>query len=82
MITTEKKFEQRNNANLTDYSKECPKGLRSFFAYCHVTDRSWCLLSNIFASNRTEAYAIAMQTFGDCIPYISEMSLYSEDGET
>ena len=81
MITTDKKIEQRNNANLTDYSKECPKGLRRFFAYCHFTDYSWCLLSNIFASNRAEAYAIAMQTFNDCIPYMSGLSLHSDDGE-
>ena len=81
MITADKKIEQRYDANLTDYSTECPKGLRKFFAYCHFTDHSWCLLSNIFASNRAEAYAIAMQTFNDCIPYMCDLSLHSDDGE-
>ena len=81
MITADKKIKQRNDANLTDYTKKCPEGLRSFFAYVNFTDYSWCLYSNIFAKDRSQVFAHVLEKFSDCIPYLSGITIYSEDGE-
>lgn len=53
MIQPDKRPEQRSFANLTDYSKECPKGIRKFYAFVHFLDDSTCLWSNIFTFNRS-----------------------------
>lgn len=75
MITPDKRIEQKNFANLTDYSVKCPKGLRDFFAFVGFEDDSECLLSNIFAVDRKEAMKIVLDRFADCIGYISRISL-------
>lgn len=75
MIQSDKRPQESNFANITDYSAVCPKGLRSFFAYAHFTDNSHCLFSNIFAANRTGALLIALNRFADCSEYLQGLSL-------
>ena len=75
MIQSDKRPEQSDFANLTDYSLECPKGLKTFFAFVGFTDFSRCLLANIFAPNRTAALLIALNRFADCLPYMAGWSL-------
>lgn len=79
MIQSDKHPEQSDFANLTDYSLECPKGLKTFFAFVGFTDFSRCLLANIFAPNRTAALLIALNRFADCSEYISQVSLYERE---
>ena len=58
--------------NITDYSLECPKGKRSFFAYVTFVDKSYVLWDNFFTSNRAEALEQVMERFADCSEYIYE----------
>ena len=81
MITADKKIEQTSFANLSDYSQECPKGKRSFYVFVNFHDNSTCMKDNIFAVNRAEAFAIALQVFADCTAYIHSISIQAEDGE-
>lgn len=60
MILPDKRPVQSDFANLTDYSLECPKGARKFFAFIHFTDESTCLWSNIFTFNRSCALMLTM----------------------
>ena len=64
MILPDKRPVQSDFANLTDYSLECPKGARKFFAFIHFTDDSTCLWSNIFTFNRSCALMLALEKFG------------------
>ncbi len=75
MILPDKRPEQSNFANLTDYSLECPKGFRSWFCFVRMSDGSEALLSNIFAKNRLAANAIVFSRFADCLPYMAGWSL-------
>lgn len=56
--------------NLTDYSLECPKGSRKFFAFVHFTDETTCLYANIFTFDRKCALMPVLEKFHDCLDYI------------
>ena len=79
MILPDRKIKQNNFGNITDYSAVRPEGMKSFFAYAHFTDMSYCLFSNIFAMTRTIALAIARQKFADCEEYLQGITLYESD---
>ncbi len=79
MIQSDKRPEQSDFANLTDYSQKCPDGARKFFAYIHFVDYSTCLLSNIFAATRTAALQIALDRFADCSEYVASINLHGDD---
>ena len=79
MIQSDKRPEQSDFANLTDYSQKCPDGARKFFAYIHFVDYSTCLLSNIFAATRTTALQIALDRFADCSEYVASINLHGDD---
>lgn len=79
MILPDKRLQQSDFANLTDYSLKCPKGLKRFFAYIHFVDYSTCLLSNIFAATRTAALQITLDRFADCSEYVSSINLNGDD---
>lgn len=81
MIQSNNRINKKCSANLTDYSRVCPEGLRNFYVYATFTDNSFCLLDNIFAANRAEAFKQAFSRFSDCFQYLTELSVYSEDGE-
>lgn len=75
MIQPNKKIKQESYSNLTDYSLECPKGLRSFFVFVDFEDKSSCLWSNIFAVDRREANQMVLEKFADCLGYMKGYSL-------
>lgn len=75
MILPDKRPQQSDFANLTDYSLKCPKGYRKFFVFVRFEDDSECLLDNIFALNRLMANAIVLERFADCRPYMAGYSL-------
>ena len=79
MILPDKRPVQSDFANLTDYSLECPKGARKFFAFIHFTDESTCLWSNIFTFNRSCALMLTMEKFGDCLEYVSSINIHEQD---
>lgn len=79
MILPDKRPVQSDFANLTDYSLECPKGARKFFAFIHFTDESTCLWSNIFTFNRSCALMLTMEKFGDCLEYVSSINIHKQD---
>lgn len=82
MILPDKRPQQSDFANLTDYSLKCPKGLKRFFAYIHFVDYSTSLLSNIFAATRTAALKIALDHFADCSEYVASINLHGDDDWT
>ena len=79
MIQPDKRPEQRSFANLTDYSKECPKGIRKFYAFVHFLDDSTCLWSNILTFNRSYAHLLVLEKFGDCLEYISSINIHESE---
>lgn len=79
MILPDKRPQQSDFANLTDYSLECPDGERKFFAYIHFTDDSICLWSNIFTFNRSYAHLLVLEKFGDCLEYISSINIHESE---
>ena len=79
MILPDKRPVQSDFANLTDYSLECPKGARKFFAYIHCTDDSICLWSNIFTTSRTFATMKKKKKFSDCLEYITSINIHESE---
>ena len=79
MIQSDKRPVQSNFATISDYSKQCPDGARRFFAFVHFTDSSTCHWANIFTFNRSLALKLAIEKFGDCLEYISSISIYEQD---
>lgn len=79
MIQSDKRPEQSDFANLTDYSLKCSDGARKFFAFIHFTDESTCLWSNIFTTSRTFATMLVMEKFSDCLEYISSINLHESE---
>ena len=79
MILPDKRPQQSDFANLTDYSLECPDGARKFFVYIHFTDDSICLWSNIFTTSRTFATMLVMEKFSDCLEYISSINIHEQE---
>lgn len=79
MIQPDKRPEQSDFANLTDYSLKCPDGARDFFAFIHFLDESTCLWSNIFTFNRSCALLLVLEKFSDCLEYISSISIHERD---
>lgn len=79
MILTDKRPVERDFANITDYSLECPKGARKFFAFIHFTDDSTSLWSNIFTFNRTFATMLVIEKFSDCLEYVSSINIHEQE---
>ena len=79
MILPDKRPEQRDFANLTDYSQKCPDGARKFFAFVHFTDDSACLYANIFTFSRSFAMKLVVEKFSDCLDYISGINLHEQE---
>ena len=75
MIQSDKRPQDSDFANLTDYSLKCPKGLKRFYAYVHFLDYSYCLWSNIFAKTRLGALSQVLLKFADCGEYIAGINL-------
>ena len=75
MTLPDKRPQQSDFANLTDYSAKCPKGSRKLFAFVRFEDDSECLLNNFFAANCLMANAIVLERFADCLPYVVGYSL-------
>ena len=75
MIQSDKRPQDSDFANLTDYSLKCLKGLKRFYAYVHFLDYSYCLWSNIFAKTRSGALSQVLLKFADCGEYITNISL-------
>ena len=76
MIQPDKRPQQSDYANITDYSLKCPKGQRKFYAYVHFLDFSFCLWSNIFAKTRSGALSQVLLKFADCGEYISSINIH------
>lgn len=79
MILPDKRPVERDFANLTDYSLECPDGARKFFAFIHFTDESTCLFANIFTFSRTFATMLVIEKFGDCLEYVSSINIHEQE---
>lgn len=79
MFTSDKHIKQEMFGNITDYSKKCPKGCRSFFAFVYFADGSECLYSNIFAENLAGANLDVFSRFADCRDYLTGYSLQEAD---
>ena len=79
MILPDKRPVERDFANITDYSLECPDEARKFFAFIHFTDDSTCLWSNIFTFSRTFATMLVMEKFGDCLEYVSSINIHEQE---
>ena len=62
-----------------EHSKECPKGIRKFYAFVHFLDDSTCLWSNIFTFNRSYAHLLVLEKFGDCLEYISSINIHESE---
>lgn len=78
MIQSDKRPKQESFGNITDYSQECPKGFKSYYAFVDFEDGSQCLLDRIFAKTRLVANAILFQRFADCLPYMTGWRMYEE----
>lgn len=79
MFTPDKHITEPSTISFTDYSKECPKGLRKFFSFVTFDDLSSIHIGNIFAANRAKAFAIVRKYFADSVEYIYEVSLQESD---
>lgn len=79
MIQSGRLPQESNFANISDYSLRCPEGLRTFYVFIHFLDDSTCLLSNIFALNRSAALSEVLLRFADCTEYISSINLHETD---
>lgn len=79
MILPDKRPVQSDFANLTDYSLECPKGIKRFYVFVHFTDDSTCLWSNIFTRNRSFATMLVIEKFGDCLEYINSINIHEQE---
>ena len=79
MITADKRIEQSDFGNITDYSLERPEDCKRFFAFVRFTDDSYCLWDNIFTYNRQLAYLLTFQKFLDCSQYIKGLTLHEAD---
>lgn len=79
MILPDKRPVQSDFANLTDYSLECPKGIKRFYVFVHFTDDSTCLWSNIFTLDRRCAHLLVLEKFADCLNYISSINIHESE---
>ncbi len=75
---SDKRPQDSDFVNLTDYSLKCPKGLKRFYAYVHFLDYSYCLWSNIFAKTRSAALSQVLLKFADCGEYIAGINLHGD----
>ena len=78
MILPDKRPQDSDFVNLTDYSLKCPKGHKRFYAYVHFLDYSYCLWSNIFAKTRSAALAQVLLKFADCGEYIAGINIHGD----
>ncbi len=79
MAQANKRPEQSNFANLTDYSLECPKCIKRFYVFVHFIDDSTCLWSNIFTFDRRCAHLLVLEKFADCLNYISSINVHESE---
>ena len=90
MILPDKRPQERDFANITDYSLECPtvqeSSSPSFISLLMAkrpevddTDDSTCLWSNIFTFNRTFATMLVIEKFSDCLEYVSSINIHEQE---
>ncbi len=79
MIQSDKRPQEDNFANITDYSLKCHEGAKKFYAYVYFLDYSYCLWSNIFAKTRSAALAQVLLKFADCGEYIASINLHGNE---
>ena len=81
MITADKKIKQETHAYIYRTEKECPNGKKRYFASVFFMDRSSMYLTNIYATDRAQAFKIAARWFNDCARYISSLTILTLEDE-
>lgn len=76
MILPDKRPEQRDFVNFTDYSLERPQGTKSFFTFIRFTDETYCMWANIFTYSRKMAMMLVLEKFCDCLDYIDSINIH------